>query len=150
MIDFRRGRPGGPQPQHFLLEALLPKLGQGQYVPQSVDAPAGVLVAPIDAASYAHRLGNAFFFPDAGLFLDPTLRGGSGSTEYHDVMMPGMNGIDLVDCATERWPSIKVLFTTGFATDAAMRRKTSKHPILSKPFTCDQLTGKVQEILADQ
>ena len=67
-----------------------------------------------------------------------------------DVMMPGMNGIDLVDCATERWPSIKVLFTTGFATDAAMRRKTSKHPILSKPFTCDQLTGKVQEILADQ
>ena len=83
MIDFRRGRPGGLQPQHFLLEALLPKLGQGQHVPQSVDAPAGVLVAPIYAASYAHRLGNAFFFPDAGLFLDPTPRGGSGSTEYH-------------------------------------------------------------------
>jgi len=67
-----------------------------------------------------------------------------------DVMMPGMNGIDLVDCATERWPSIKVLFTTGFATDAAMRRKTSNHPLLSKPFTCDQLTGKVQELLSHQ
>ena len=67
-----------------------------------------------------------------------------------DVMMPGMSGIDLVDCATERWPSIKVLFTTGFASDAAMRRKTSNHPILSKPFTCDQLTGKVQELLSDQ
>jgi len=67
-----------------------------------------------------------------------------------DVMMPGMSGIDLVDCATERWPSIKVLFTTGFASDAAMRRKTSNHPILSKPFTCDQLTSKVQELLSDQ
>ena len=62
-----------------------------------------------------------------------------------DVMMPGMNGIDLVECAAERWPSIKVLFTTGFAADAPTR-----HPVLSKPFTCDQLTGKVQEILADQ
>src|SRR5215813_9599001 len=59
-----------------------------------------------------------------------------------DMMMPGMNDIDLVDCATERWPSIKVLFTTGFATDAAMRRKTSNHSLLPKPFTCDQLTSR--------
>src|SRR5215467_13725181 len=41
-----------------------------------------------------------------------------------DVTMPGMNGIDLVDCATERWPSIKILFITGFATDAAIPRRT--------------------------
>src|SRR5215831_18180513 len=56
-----------------------------------------------------------------------------------DVMMPGMNGIDLVDCATERWPSIKILFITRLAADAAIRQKTSNHPLLPKPFTCDQL-----------
>ena len=54
-----------------------------------------------------------------------------------------MNGVDLAAHATEglaehqRFSSI-----TGFATDAAMRRKTSNYPLLSKPFTCDQLTGK--------
>src|SRR5262245_11810575 len=63
-----------------------------------------------------------------------------------DVMRPGMSGIDLVDCATERWPSIKVLFTPGFASDAAMRRNTSNHPILSEPSTSDQRTSKVQEL----
>jgi len=64
-----------------------------------------------------------------------------------DVTMPGMNGIDLVDCATERWPSIKILFITGFATDAAIRRRTSNHPLLRKPFTRDQLAGQVQKLL---
>ena len=67
-----------------------------------------------------------------------------------DVTMPGMNGIDLVECATDRWPNIKILFITGFAADAAVRRRTSNHPLLPKPFTCDQLTGRVQELLSDQ
>ena len=65
-----------------------------------------------------------------------------------NVTMPGMNGIDLVECATDRWPNIKTLFITGFATDSAVRRRTSNHPLLPKPFTCDQPTGKVQELLA--
>src|SRR5262249_44338770 len=63
-----------------------------------------------------------------------------------DVTMPGMNGIDLVDCATERWPSIKILFITGFATDAAIRRRTSNHPLLRKPFTRVQLARTGAEI----
>ena len=64
-----------------------------------------------------------------------------------DVTMPGMNGIDLVNCATDRWPNIKILFITGFATDAAIRRRTSNHPLLRKPFTRDQLAGQVQKLL---
>jgi len=39
-----------------------------------------------------------------------------------DVTMPGTNGIDLVDCATDHWPNIKIFFITGFATDVAVRR----------------------------
>jgi CheY-like chemotaxis protein len=64
-----------------------------------------------------------------------------------DVMMPGMNGFDLADHVTKRWPSIKILFISGFATDAAIRRRTSNHPLLQKPFTRDQLTCKVRELL---
>ena len=63
-----------------------------------------------------------------------------------DVTMPGMNGFDLVEHATERWPSIKILFISGFASDAAIRRR-SNYPLLQKPFTRDQLIGKVQELL---
>jgi two-component system cell cycle sensor histidine kinase/response regulator CckA len=64
-----------------------------------------------------------------------------------DVTMPGMNGVDLAAYANERWPTIKILFITGLATDAAIRPRTSNHPLLPKPFTRDQLTGEVQELL---
>jgi two-component system cell cycle sensor histidine kinase/response regulator CckA len=64
-----------------------------------------------------------------------------------EVTMPGIDGVNLAAHATERWPTIKILFMTGFATDAAIRRRTSNHPLLSKPFTRDQLTGEVQELL---
>lgn len=64
-----------------------------------------------------------------------------------DVTMPGMNGIDLVNYATERWPNIKILFISGYAADAAIRRRTSNHSLLPKPFTRDQLTSTVQELL---
>lgn len=75
-------------------------------------------------------------------------RNGAIQLMLTDVTMPGMNGLDLVDRATERWPSIKILFMSGFAGDAAIRRRTSNRPLLQKPFTRDQLTGKVRELMS--
>jgi len=67
-----------------------------------------------------------------------------------DVMMPGMNSIDLVDCATGRWPSIKVLFTTGFAYGCRHVSQDIEPSTPVQALYCDQLTGKVQALLSDQ
>jgi YesN/AraC family two-component response regulator len=63
--------------------------------------------------------------------------------------MPGMSGFDLAEHIAERWPSLKVLFISGFAYDHAIRRKLCGRPILPKPFTGHDLTNKVRELLTE-
>jgi two-component system cell cycle sensor histidine kinase/response regulator CckA len=63
-----------------------------------------------------------------------------------DVVMPEMDGYDLVTEARKIASSVHVVFMSGFARDAA------RHPrgdgFLAKPFTVESLTGIVQEALA--
>ena len=66
-----------------------------------------------------------------------------------DVVMPEMNGIELADALTERWPWLAVLFMSGHLDEGAMQR----HPLdpdaelLPKPFTPDQLGRRVRVAL---
>ena len=64
-----------------------------------------------------------------------------------DVTMPGLNGFDLADQVAERWPSLKILFISGYANGYAFRRKIADRPLLGKPFTADELCAKVRELL---
>ena len=66
-----------------------------------------------------------------------------------DITMPGMSGFDLAEHIGERWPG-KILFISGFANDHGIRRKLSGRPILPKPFTGDDLTNKVRELLTER
>jgi PAS domain S-box-containing protein len=67
-----------------------------------------------------------------------------------DVGLPGgMNGRQLADAARVTRPKLKILFITGYAENAALR----EHPfqpglhILTKPFTLENLGGRVSEII---
>jgi DNA-binding NtrC family response regulator len=55
-----------------------------------------------------------------------------------DVIMPGMNGVDLAACLGERHPQCKVLLISGNAVGfdliAGVSRRGSDHTILSKPI----------------
>jgi PAS domain S-box-containing protein len=66
-----------------------------------------------------------------------------------DVMMPGMNGVDLSHKAIEEWPEIRVLFVSGYTDENVL--EGGKFPIgtafLQKPFTLVGLLGKVREVL---
>jgi CheY-like chemotaxis protein len=62
-----------------------------------------------------------------------------------DVIMPDMTGYDLADQARARLPAIRVIFTSGFARDAA--RHSAADGFLPKPFTFDALTAVVQQAL---
>jgi len=63
-----------------------------------------------------------------------------------DIVMPGIDGIELSGRANKLNPSLKVLFITGFAAVAA--QKTDEADILAKPFHLSQLLTRVSEILA--
>ncbi len=68
-----------------------------------------------------------------------------------DIVMPGMDGIELARQANERLPALKVLFITGFAAVALNARRSGRSPeakVLSKPFHLRDLVAQIDRILA--
>jgi CheY-like chemotaxis protein len=69
---------------------------------------------------------------------------------FTDVGLPdGINGRQLADMAIERRPSLKVLFTTGYARNAIVHhgRLDPGVELVLKPFTQNELAKKVRRIL---
>ena len=67
-----------------------------------------------------------------------------------DIVMPGMDGIELAKKAHEIIPALKVMFITGFAA-IAMAQKNEQEPppeVLSKPFHLKDLVDRVEQLLA--
>ncbi len=70
-----------------------------------------------------------------------------------DIVMPGMDGIELSQKASSLHPGLKVMFITGFAAVAmgqknAAGNTTGHARILSKPFHLNDLVKQVEELLA--
>jgi CheY-like chemotaxis protein len=66
-----------------------------------------------------------------------------------DVVMPEMNGSQLVQRVLEARAGMKVLFMSGYTDDEVMRRGVidGQTAFLQKPFTPDLLAHKVREVL---
>ncbi|MDH3241516.1 MAG: PAS domain-containing protein [Alphaproteobacteria bacterium] len=67
-----------------------------------------------------------------------------------DVVMPELDGPGLVREVRKRYPSMKVIFISGYAEDEfreQLERESDIH-FLPKPFSLEQLAGKVKEVLA--
>ncbi len=67
-----------------------------------------------------------------------------------DIVMPGMDGIELSQKATKAAPDIKVMFITGFAAVAMGNKDIEEQnaKILSKPFHLNDLVTQVETLLA--
>ncbi|MFN3828136.1 MAG: response regulator [Micavibrio sp.] len=67
-----------------------------------------------------------------------------------DIVMPGMDGIELARKAQEALPHLKVMFITGFAAVAMAEADDNAPPpeILSKPFHLKDLVNRVEQLLA--
>lgn len=63
--------------------------------------------------------------------------------------MPGGSGLELANALRARDPGLKVLFQSGYAGEAMLRRGIVKNEIalLKKPFAADALARKVREVL---
>lgn len=66
-----------------------------------------------------------------------------------DVIMPGMNGPEMIKQIMPDYPKIKVIFISGYAEDAFADSFGEDYHFnfLPKPFTLKQLAGKVKEVL---
>jgi two-component system cell cycle sensor histidine kinase/response regulator CckA len=62
-----------------------------------------------------------------------------------DVVMPEVNGVDLVRLIYEEWPDMRVIFMSAYPAEVLVREGL-EHPnviFLAKPFTRDELMAKV-------
>ncbi len=84
----------------------------------------------------------------AGLAIasDPLIRIDAVIT---DVVMPGMNGRELIEKLLEANPGLGCLFMSGYTDDEILRRGVSRGEaaFLQKPFTPDQLAQSIRSVL---
>jgi two-component system, cell cycle sensor histidine kinase and response regulator CckA len=66
-----------------------------------------------------------------------------------DVVMPGMDGVELAGRIWEGWPNMRVLFTSGHAAEVLMQHGLAYMDVtfLAKPYTRDECLAKVREAL---
>jgi two-component system, cell cycle sensor histidine kinase and response regulator CckA len=64
-------------------------------------------------------------------------------------VMPEMDGTTLVRLVRERRPELRVLCISGYAEEAFRKRLDTAEGIqfLPKPFSLDQLAGKVKDVM---
>lgn len=66
-----------------------------------------------------------------------------------DIVMPGMNGTELADSLRLRYPTIKVVFMSGYAERERIRELRPDEQFIAKPFLPAQLFSKVESFLRD-
>ena len=66
---------------------------------------------------------------------------------FTDIVMPGMDGVQLARQAKVMHPAIKVLFATGYAQRAAERQAMRLGRILFKPLRQAELMREVEALL---
>ena len=63
---------------------------------------------------------------------------------FTDVVMPGLDGVEVARRACQECPDLKVLFTTGYAADVIPAGR-----LLKKPYRPQQLAGEVAAMLGE-
>ena len=64
-----------------------------------------------------------------------------------DVVMPGMNGVELATIVRRNWPELPVLFMTGYAGSGLLPADANDN-VLKKPFQAGELETKVLQAIA--
>ena len=81
--------------------------------------------------------------------LDILARGGTFDLLVVDVVMPRMTGPQLVEKVSVLYPSLRILYMSGYTPDEVMRHGilAGEATLLQKPFTADSLANAVRREL---
>jgi len=56
-----------------------------------------------------------------------------------DVMMPGMNGLELAERITSSYPAVKIILASGYMAPSMFNGQPLKQLFIAKPYRIDQL-----------
>lgn len=100
-------------------------------------------------AAALQRAGHDVTAVDDGLLAVDALEARRYDLLLADVVMPGLDGIELARRAGKQDPAIKIMFITGFAAVAMSARSAAPKGarVLSKPFHLRELVGQVEQFL---
>jgi two-component system, cell cycle sensor histidine kinase and response regulator CckA len=65
-----------------------------------------------------------------------------------DVVMPQMGGPALSSAVRTRWPSVPVIYMTGYPDDAQLTLQDGALELMPKPFIVSELLDRVRKLLA--
>jgi len=101
-------------------------------------------------AAALERAGHAVTSFGDGAAAYECLRGGHFDLLLSDIVMPGLDGIELAKRAADLYPALKIMFITGFA--AVALHPSSNAPkqakVLSKPFHLREIVAEVDRMIA--
>lgn len=129
-------RPAGPLPRARDGEAVLVVEDEPDVRRLSVDTLRDLGYAVAEASDAGEALRWLSDQPAADLL-------------FTDIVMPGMNGLQLAEQARAAMPTLKVLYTTGYARDASAVENVPS-AVLPKPFTIEQLARRVRQALDEE
>lgn len=60
-------------------------------------------------------------------------------TLFSDVMMPGMNGLELADTARLRHPHLHILLTSGYTAPELLNPHSRRYTFIAKPYKIENV-----------
>jgi PAS domain S-box-containing protein len=123
-------------------------LGNGEMILIAEDEPAVREFTADMLRELGYRVLDA---PDGASALGLLDRNTDVAALFTDIGLPGgMNGRQLAEEAQRRRPRLRVLFTSGYASDAIVHdgRLDPGVQLIAKPFTFDGLATKLRQVLA--
>jgi two-component system OmpR family response regulator len=61
------------------------------------------------------------------------------NTVFSDIMMPGMTGLHLADVLRARYPTIRVVLTSGFTSPDTLAAHQKSYEFMPKPYRIESL-----------
>lgn len=58
---------------------------------------------------------------------------------FTDIMMPGMNGLELADAVSESYPTVKIVLTSGYVLPELLRNRERTYLFAAKPYRIDDI-----------
>jgi CheY-like chemotaxis protein len=66
---------------------------------------------------------------------------------FSDIVMPGMNGLELAKLVRERWGDIPILLASGYSSKQFIPRNEREFPIIKKPYSLDTLARSISQLV---
>lgn len=71
--------------------------------------------------------------------LQVLARDGDIDAVFSDVMMPGMNGLQLADAVSEFYPRVKIVLTSGYTVPSMLEDRERSYLFTTKPYRIDTI-----------